>query len=85
MSSRLVVIKGERFCSLNTLAEICALEVEWVADVYRIGLLGEGELRDGTLFVRVAVVERVVTIRKFQVQTGVELAIVPALLDLEGL
>jgi hypothetical protein len=80
--TRDIVVGGERFVALDTLAERCTVEIEWARAVYEHGLLGRGETRERTLFVSVRMVERLVVIRRFQVQTGVDLDLLGALLDL---
>jgi len=83
MVSRWVVVRGQRFVSLETVAECYEVEVAWVREVYDFGLLGPGEVVEGTIAVAAAMLERMAEIRRLTLIGG-DLAVIAVLLDEMG-
>lgn len=65
MSHPKVVIRGEAYLAIDTIAECFEVETTWVEAVYRRGLLGAGEERDKVTYVEAGMLDRVAEIQRF--------------------
>ncbi|MBI4879563.1 MAG: hypothetical protein HY812_07885 [Planctomycetes bacterium] len=77
-------IRGERYLSLEAVAECYQVEAAWVWQVYEHGLLGRGEDVGGTIVVAAAMLERMAVIRRLSLLGAADLALVEVLLDEMG-
>ncbi len=78
------IIRGERYLSLEAVAECYQVEAAWVRQVYEHGLLGRGEDVGGTIAVAAAMLERVAVIRRLTLLGAADLAFIEVLLDEMG-
>ena len=81
MSTARVVIRGEKWFTLEGVAECYGLEVAWVREVYEYGLLGEGAPAEGTIAVAPRALDRVAVIRRLEIQLGVNLEGIALILE----
>jgi hypothetical protein len=80
---RKITIEGESYLSLYSVAECFACEPSWVEDVYAHGLLGHGHRHEGEVVILSRLLDRVATIRRFNVYYGVHLTAISVLLEHE--
>lgn len=64
MSRHTVVIHGEAYLTIETIAECFEVKATWVEAVYQQGLLGTGERRGETLYVQACMLDRMAEIRR---------------------
>jgi hypothetical protein len=79
---RAIVIRGQRFITLSEAAKCYEVKVTWVREVFEFGLLGEGEETKAGLCIAAEMLERLATIRRMELQQGLNLAGIALLLDL---
>jgi hypothetical protein len=72
--TQLIVIRGERYLTLQGVAETFEVELSWVQEVYDFGLLGPGETVEGTVAIASRLLDRVAEIRRMNRVQGVNLA-----------
>jgi hypothetical protein len=72
-----VVIHEETYITLETVAECYECEVEWIEQVYRLGLLGAGENVEGRTAITSRMLERVAELRRLCHYQGLD----PVLVD----
>ena len=68
-----LIIRGELYVTLKTLAECYQLEVHWLHEVYDTGLLGPGETECGELAIAACMFDRLAQIVRLHRQVGVNL------------
>ncbi len=81
LAGGVVTIRGERWITLEEVAECYRVEVTWVEDVYEHGLLGRGEHVGESIAVAVAMLERVARVLQLERRCGVNLAGIVLLLE----
>jgi hypothetical protein len=59
-----VIIREETYITLDTIAECYEFEVEWIEEVYGMGLLGTGENVEGRTAIPSRMLERVAELRR---------------------
>jgi len=64
MSRQTVVIRGEAYLTIETVAECFEVKATWVEQVFHHGLLGSGEQRDGVLYIQAVMLDRMAEIRR---------------------
>ncbi len=69
-----VVIRGRTLLSLEGIARCYRIEIEWVREVYELGLLGEGTTWNDTVVLEFEVLDRVAEICRLQEHVGANLA-----------
>ena len=79
--STLVEIHGELFVTLETAAECYRVEVTWLEQVQRLGLLGPAERMGNSFLFPAADLDRLAAILRWHRHHGVELETVVAFLD----
>lgn len=79
--STIVVIRGEEYVTLKTVAECYELSEAWVYEVFAFGLLGPGEIDNDETLVPVALLDRVATILRLYTVHGFDLDVIAHLLD----
>jgi hypothetical protein len=72
VKSQPILIEGEAYFSLETLAEIYAVEVHWLQEVYDHGLLGPGVNSGPHLCVASIQMDRVATIVRLHSCLGLD-------------
>jgi len=77
-----IVIDGEVFLSLTTVATCFHVEVSFVEEVYGMGLLGPGRQKSGIVLVEACQLDRFARIVQLHRYHGVELDAVAVLLRL---
>jgi hypothetical protein len=70
----ILTIRGERYLTLQDVAESFEIELAWVQEVYEFGLLGEGERVGGAVAIASRLLDRVAAIRRLNRVQGVNLA-----------
>ena len=80
MSDR-IVIRGEAYLAIETLAECFEVRVRWVREVYDRGLLGHGERRGESLYVEARMLDRMAEIRRLHALLDADLAAIELFLD----
>ena len=80
MSAQHIQIRGEAFVTLETAAECYQVELRWIEEVYRHGLLGRAERVSGSLAVPAAELDRLAAILRWHRHHGFDLDTVLALL-----
>ena len=75
-----MVVRGERFVALETVAECYRVDVRWVREVYREGLLGAGEQVGGRTVVPAEAIDRAAEVKRLLVHLEVDLETVVLLL-----
>ncbi|MHC5212335.1 MAG: chaperone modulator CbpM [Planctomycetota bacterium] len=75
-------IHGERWVTLEAVAEAYAVEETWLREVYAFGLLGPGERVGEGVAVSARMLERVAVIRRLSVVQGVNLPGIAIILDM---
>ena len=80
MSAQFLHIRGEVFVTLEAAAECYQVEMHWIEEIYRHGLLGRVERVSGALAVPAAELDRLAAILRWHRHHGVELDAVLALL-----
>ncbi len=83
MSTRRIVIRGDSYIALETVAECYCFERAWIEAVYEAGLLGRGEIFESRTVIRTSLLDRVATIRRMQHYQGLALETVAILLSLD--
>ena len=78
MTSLRVTIHGETYVTLDTVAECYHCEVEWVEQIYGLGLLGSGELVEGRPAIPARKLDRLAEIVRLVRIHGID----PTLVDL---
>lgn len=73
-------VHGELFVTLESAAECYRVEVRWVEEVHRLGLLGPAERVDGTLGLCARQLDRLAAILRWHRHHGLELEAVLRLL-----
>lgn len=73
-------IRGELFLTLETAAECYHVEVRWIEEVQRAGLL-RGERVDGSLALSARELDRMAAVLRWHRHHGIELETVLALLE----
>ena len=68
-----IVLHGQVYLSLPELARCFDVELSWVEEVYRFGLLGCGEVADGGPLIAAYHLERVSRIVRLHLYEGVNL------------
>jgi hypothetical protein len=81
MSERHIVIRGESFVTLSTVAEFFEVQVAWVREVYEAGLLGPGERVGEELAIPATELDRVATIQRLHRHYGVDLELIEFVLE----
>ncbi|HET9062248.1 MAG TPA: hypothetical protein VFO62_03070 [Candidatus Binatia bacterium] len=79
--SRIVYIHEEAYVTLSTIADCYECSETWVREVYDVGLLGTGEIRDELTLVRADAMDRVARILRLSTVHGLELDVIVHLLD----
>lgn len=79
--SRVVYIREEAYVTLSTIADCYECSEAWVREVYDVGLLGTGEIRDERTLVRADAMDRVARILRLSTVHGLELDVIVHLLD----
>ena len=79
--SRIVYIREEAYVTLSTIADCYECSETWVREVYDVGLLGTGEIRDELTLVRADAMDRVARILRLSTMHGLELEVIVHLLD----
>ena len=79
--SRIVYIHEEAYVTLSTIADCYECSETWVREVYDVGLLGTGEIRDELTLVRADAIDRVARILRLSTVHGLELEVIVHLLD----
>jgi hypothetical protein len=79
--SRIVYIREEAYVALSTIADCYECSEAWVREVYDVGLLGTGEIRDELTLVRADAMDRVARILRLSAVHGLELDVIVHLLD----
>lgn len=77
-----LVIGGQRYISLKDAAKCYNVKVTWVREIYEFGLLGDGEETRLGIAIPTEMLERLATIRRIQLQQGINLAGIALLLDM---
>ena len=77
-----VIIHGEAYITLRSLAATYELEVSWVREVYEYGLLGSGEAVDDDIAVVSDMLDRLAEVCRLHDRQGVNLAGIAIILDL---
>jgi hypothetical protein len=72
--SRPIVIHGESFVTLATVAECFQVQTAWVRAVYDAGLLGAGERVGDEVAIPSARLERVALVERLHLHYGLDLA-----------
>lgn len=83
MKPRTLQIEGKTYVTVETVAGCLQCETQWVLEVYEQGLLGEGVRRDNTVAIAARMMDRMVTIQRFNKDLGIALSAIAAVLDLE--
>jgi len=78
-----VVIEGESYLSLETVAECYHCEVSWVREVYEFGLLGSGRRVGSDVVIPSHVLDRLAAIIRLSRYYGLNLAGIALALDLD--
>lgn len=81
--SESLVIRGEVYVSLSTIAACYDVQLQWVEEVYEFGLLGTGESVGEQIAVAAVKLERMARIVRLHFHYGVNLTGLPGLLDPE--
>jgi NTP pyrophosphatase (non-canonical NTP hydrolase) len=79
--SRIVYIREEAYITLATIAECYECSEAWLREIYDVGLLGTGEIRDELTLVRAESMDRVAWILRLSTVHGLELDVILHLLD----
>lgn len=79
--SRIVYIREEAYVTLSTIADCYECSEAWVREVYDVGLLGTGEIRDELTLVRADAIDLVARILRLSTVHGLELDVIVHLLD----
>lgn len=79
-----IVIRGRTCLSLEGIARCYRVEVEWVREVYDLGLLGEGTPWNDTVALELDALDRVAEIRRLHEHVGANLAGIAMLLAEHG-
>jgi len=79
---RTVIIRGETYITLRSLADTYQLEVSWVREVYDYGLLGPGEPVDDDIAVVSDMLDRLAEVCRLHDLQGVNLPGIAIILDL---
>ncbi len=69
-----LVIHGQVYLTLETLASCYEVEVVWIEEVYEHGLLGRGEAIEGSIAVAAAMLDRFARILQLHRQQGINVA-----------
>jgi len=69
-----IVIEGETYLTLQTVAECYHCEVTWVHEVYEFGLLGSGRQVGSDIVIPARVLDRLAAIIRFSRYYGLNLA-----------
>ncbi len=69
-----LLIHGELYLTLETVAECYSVEISWLQQVYELDMVGPGERVDGSLAIAALMLDRVAEIRRVYLQTGMELS-----------
>jgi hypothetical protein len=77
-----LIIRGQTYITLRSLAATYELEVSWVREVYEYGLLGSGEAVDDDIAVVAAMLDRLAEVCRLHDRQGVNLAGIAIILDL---
>lgn len=84
MSERRIVIRGESFLTLATVAECFHVQVTWVREVYDAGLLGRGERVGDELAIPAAHLDRLALIQRLHRHYGLDLELIEVVLERES-
>jgi hypothetical protein len=76
-------IEGEAYVTLETVAACYACETEWVVEVYRCGLLGEGHRHRDSVAVPVHLLDRSASIWRLHRRSGLSLESIEAILTID--
>ena len=80
MTRQSLLIHGELYLTLQTVAECYSVEISWLQQVYELDMAGRGERVDGSLAIAALMLDRVAEIRRIYLQTGMELSGIAVLL-----
>ncbi|MFT4515529.1 MAG: hypothetical protein ACI91B_004244 [Planctomycetota bacterium] len=78
-----VIIRGEVHVSLSAVAGCYGVRVDWVEEVYELGLLGTGEQVADDVVISAEQLDRVAHIVRLHFYQGVNLSGVSMLLDID--
>lgn len=81
MSGQRIVIRGESFLTLETVAECFHVQVAWVREVYDAGLLGPGERVGGDLAIPASNLDRMALIQRLHRHYGIDLELIEIVLE----
>src|SRR5262249_17219680 len=82
MTTRTLILHGERYLTLAGIAELYALDPTWILEVYDYGLLGEGEHVGDEIAVAERLLDRVATIERLHRTHGANVPGIALILDL---
>jgi hypothetical protein len=74
VTARVLVIRGQAYLTLETMATCYAVEVAWIEEVYEHGLLGRGEEIEGSIAVAAVMLDRFARILQLHRQQGINVA-----------
>lgn len=80
MSGR-IVIHGESFVTLATVAECFHVHSTWVREVYDAGLLGRGEQVGDELAIAAVQLDRVAVVQRLHRHYGLDLATIELMIE----
>lgn len=80
MSDR-IVIRGEAFVTLATVAECFHVQSTWVREVYDAGLLGRGERVGDELAIAVVELDRMAKVERLHRHYGLDLATIEIVIE----
>lgn len=75
-----IVIRGRMHLSLRTVAQVYNVQVDWLEEVFELGLLGSGEHVGGGVTVAATQLDRVARIVRLHFYDGVNLESIGVLL-----
>jgi len=81
MKREAISIRGHLYLTLETVADCYRVEVEWLYEVYEMGLLGPGERVGSSTAIAASMLDRIGEILRLHRQQGINLAGIFMLLD----
>ena len=79
-----LVIRGELYLTLETVADCYQVDCDWLEEVYELGLLGRGERSGEGVAITARKLDRVAEILQLHFHHGVNLPGIAVILGIEG-
>ena len=81
MSRSQLVIRGEAYLMIETVAECFQVQSAWVQAVYHRGLLGAGERRGESIYIQARMLDRVAEIQRLNILLDEDMNAVALFID----